>query len=87
MEGQARPDIRARVRGNVTRIRARHTAIRVRIAVATINHTAYGKLYQFAKLLIRSLEIVEVIKWTIVCWVVWCFIQICGIIKHDVHVF
>lgn len=35
----------------------------------------------------RRLEIVEVIKWIVVCRVVCCFIQICGIIKHDVYVF
>ena len=39
-EGQARPDIRARVRSIVTRIRARHTATRARDVAATINHTA-----------------------------------------------
>ena len=51
-EGQARADIRIRIRGIVIRIRIRDTAIRVRIVVPAIDHTAYGKLYQFAKLLI-----------------------------------
>ena len=40
-EGQARADIRARVRGIVIRNRARHTAIRARVVVPTINHTAF----------------------------------------------
>lgn len=39
-EGQTRPDIRARVRRNVTRIRVRHTATRIRVAAAAIDHTA-----------------------------------------------
>ena len=39
-EGQTRPDIRTRIRSIVTRNRVRHTAIRIRIAVATLNHTA-----------------------------------------------
>ena len=39
-EGQARPENRARVRSIVIRIRARHTATRARVVVATINHTA-----------------------------------------------
>ena len=43
LDFQARADIR---------IRIRDTAIRVRIVVPAIDHTAYGKLYQFAKLLI-----------------------------------
>ena len=41
-----------RIRGIVIRIRIRDTAIRVRIVVPAIDHTAYGKLYQDAKLLI-----------------------------------
>jgi hypothetical protein len=49
---QARADIRIRIRGIVIRIRIRDTAIRVRIVVPAIDHTAYGKLYQDAKLLI-----------------------------------
>ena len=49
---QTRADIRIRIRGIVIRIRIRDTAIRVRIVVPAIDHTAYGKLYQFAKLLI-----------------------------------
>lgn len=52
LDFQARADIRTRTRGIVTRIRIRDTAIRVRIAAPAIDHTAYGKLYQFAKLLI-----------------------------------
>ena len=39
-EGQARPVIRARVRSIDSRMRERHTAIRARVAAATINHTA-----------------------------------------------
>ena len=39
-EGQARADIRIRVRSIVIRIRIRHTAIRVRIVVPAIDHTA-----------------------------------------------
>ena len=39
-EGQARPDIRARIRSIVIRTRARHAAIRIRVAVAAIDHTA-----------------------------------------------
>ena len=50
LDFQARADIR--IRGIVIRIRIRDTAIRVRIVVPAIDHTAYGKLYQFAKLLI-----------------------------------
>ena len=52
LDFQARADIRIRIRGIVIRIRIRDTAIRVRIVVPAIDHTAYGKLYQFAKLLI-----------------------------------
>lgn len=44
--------MRIRIRGIVIRIRIRDTAIRVRIVVPAIDHTAYGKLYQDAKLLI-----------------------------------
>ena len=44
-EGQTRTDARARVRSIVIRIRARNTAIRVRVVVATINHTAGGSGY------------------------------------------
>ena len=40
---QTRTDVRVRIRGIVVRIRHRDTAIRVRVVVATINHTAYGK--------------------------------------------
>ena len=50
--GETRADIRIRIRRIVIRIRIRDTAIRVRIVVPAIDHTAYGKLYQFAKLLI-----------------------------------
>ena len=39
-EGQTRPDIRVRVRRIGTRIRERHTAIRIRVVVAAIDHTA-----------------------------------------------
>lgn len=39
-EGQARADIRARIRSIVTRIRARHTRTRARVVVAAIDHTA-----------------------------------------------
>ena len=39
-EGQARPDIRVRIRSNVIRIRVRHAAIRIRVEVAAIDHTA-----------------------------------------------
>ena len=49
---QTRADIRIRIRSIVIRIRIRHTAIRIRIVVPAIDHTAYGKLYQDAKLLI-----------------------------------
>ena len=52
LDFQARADIRIRIRSIVIRIRIRHTAIRIRIVVPAIDHTAYGKLYQFAKLLI-----------------------------------
>ncbi len=52
LDFQARADIRTRIRGIATRIRTRDTAIRVRMAEPAIDHTAYGKLYQFAKLLI-----------------------------------
>ena len=38
-EGQARPVNRARVRSIGTRMRARHTAIRVRAVVRAVNHT------------------------------------------------
>ena len=55
-EGQARADIRARIRGIVVRIRKRDTAIRVRIVVPAIDHAAYGKLYQAAKLLILGVK-------------------------------
>ena len=40
-EGQARPDIRVRIRSIVIRIRVRHAAIRIRVVVAAIDHTAY----------------------------------------------
>ena len=40
-EGQARPDIRERIRSIVIRIRERHAAMRIRVAVAAIDHTAY----------------------------------------------
>ena len=43
---KTRADIRVRIRRIVIRIRIRHTAIRIRVVVATINHTAYGKLHQ-----------------------------------------
>ena len=39
-EGQARADIRVRVRRIVIRTRIRHTAIRARIVVPAIDHTA-----------------------------------------------
>ena len=39
---QTRPDVRVRVRSIIIRIR--HAAIRIRVVVATINHTAYGEL-------------------------------------------
>ena len=39
-EGQARADNRIRIRGIVTRIRIRDTAIRARIAAPAIDHTA-----------------------------------------------
>ena len=52
LDFQTRADIRIRIRSIVIRIRIRHTAIRIRIVVPAIDHTAYGKLYQFAKLLI-----------------------------------
>ena len=39
-EGQARADIRTRIRGIVTRIRTRDTATRVRIVAPAIDHTA-----------------------------------------------
>ena len=44
-EGQTRTDERARIRGIVARIRHRNTATRVRVAVATIDHTAGGSGY------------------------------------------
>ena len=42
-EGQARPDMRVRVRRSVIRIRVRHAAIRIRVVVAAIDHTAYER--------------------------------------------
>lgn len=39
-EGQTRPDTRVRIRCIVTRIRARHAAIRIRVVAAAIDHTA-----------------------------------------------
>ena len=44
--------MRIRIRGTASRIRIRDTAIRARIDAPAIDHTAYGKLYQDAKLLI-----------------------------------
>ena len=44
--------MRIRIRGTVNRICMRDTAIRVRIVAPATDHTAYGKLYQDAKLLI-----------------------------------
>ena len=41
-----------RKRGTAMRTRMRDTAIRARIVAPAIDHTAYGKLYQDAKLLI-----------------------------------
>ena len=41
---QTRADIRVRARSIVTRIRIRHTAIRVRIVVPAIDHTAYWEM-------------------------------------------
>lgn len=38
---QARADIRVRVRSIVSRIRERYPAIRVRVVVPAIDHTAY----------------------------------------------
>ena len=52
LAGKPRAVVGVRVRSIVIRIRIRDTAIRVRIVVPAIDHTAYGKLYQFAKLLI-----------------------------------
>lgn len=40
-------DVRVRIRGIVVRIRHRNTAIRVRVVVATIDHTAYGEAPPF----------------------------------------
>ncbi|WP_230595581.1 hypothetical protein, partial [Bacteroides ovatus] len=40
-------DVRVRIREIVVRIRHRDTAIRVRVVVATINHTAYGEAPPF----------------------------------------
>lgn len=56
LDFQARADIRVRIRGIVVRIRKRDTAIRVRIVVPAIDHAAYGKLYQAAKLLILGVK-------------------------------
>ena len=44
------------MRGIVVRMRKRDTAIGVRIAVPAIDHAAYGKLYQAAKLLILGVK-------------------------------
>ena len=48
--------MRERIRGTVARKRKRDTAIRVRIVVPAIDHAAYGKLYQAAKLLILGVK-------------------------------
>ncbi|MGG6545710.1 UNVERIFIED_CONTAM: hypothetical protein NY100_09895 [Prevotella sp. 15_C9] len=49
--GETRADVRIRIRGIVTRIRVRHTAIRVGVIVTAIDHTAYGVALPVAKLL------------------------------------
>ncbi|KAB4062153.1 hypothetical protein GAQ51_21425 [Bacteroides uniformis] len=44
-EGQTRADIRIRIRSIVTRIRIRHTAIRIRTAVPAMDRTDYSGAY------------------------------------------
>ena len=54
---QTRPDVRVRVRSIIIRIR--HAAIRIRVVVATINHTAYGGTPPWGANLLNSTYIFE----------------------------
>ena len=57
-----RPDVRIRIRGIVTRIRVRHTAIRVGVIVTTIDHTAYWVALPAAKLLNICAKLVRILR-------------------------
>ena len=60
--GETRADVRIRIRGIVTRIRVRHTAIRVGVIVTAIDHTAYWVALPAAKLLNICAKLVRILR-------------------------